>query len=253
MPVGSLSGFGVSKYQDTGIAPLHYADQDATDFAQALLAQKGKMYSDVVLRVLTNDKATKAEIEKQLDWLADAPTVQDVSLLFISGHGVNLQRPGGGKETAAYYFLPFDVQYANDHVFDTGISYSRIIEYISTVNGRKLVFLDTGHSGVMGEHDATGMLNALTRDAHGVVVYSATTGNQDALELAELHHGAFTYAILEAITGKGDAPKFFHGPITPRSLGFWLDTRVSKLTGGRQTPSIVDLSGASFVVFATPS
>ena len=52
---------GVSKYEDKNLA-LQFAAKDARDFSESFLKQKGGLYRDVVLKVLTDEKATKEEI-----------------------------------------------------------------------------------------------------------------------------------------------------------------------------------------------
>ncbi|MBV8336454.1 MAG: hypothetical protein JO358_13630, partial [Alphaproteobacteria bacterium] len=45
-------------------------------------------------------------------------------------------------------------------------------------------------------------------------------------------HGAFSFAVLEALTGKAEV--FHDGVITLASLEYWLAERVKKLTEGHQ-------------------
>ena len=51
--------------------------------------QKGIIYADVVVKMLTDSEATREAIGEGLDWLKGAATQHDVAMIFFSGHGVN--------------------------------------------------------------------------------------------------------------------------------------------------------------------
>ena len=63
--------------------------KDAKDFANVWGKQKGKLYSDVVVKTLTDKEATKDDILDGLDWIQKETTSKDVAMVFIAGHGVN--------------------------------------------------------------------------------------------------------------------------------------------------------------------
>lgn len=244
---------GVKTYKDSIIKeryPLKFADKDAAEFAEALKLQKGKIYTDVIVHTLTNEQATRGDIATELAWLTDTPERTDVSILFMSGHGQNRQKNNTGPLTSEYYFFPHETDFKNDKVPATALSYAEIVKYITNGRAKKLVFLDTCHSGQMGEQDATGMVNSLTRDGEGrrVAVFASSTGNQESIELPSKQHGAFTQAILEALYGKETAPAMFEGAITVKAMSLWLERRVPKLVREAdpnrvQKPSTVDLTG----------
>ena len=56
-----ILAIGVSQYEDKNLT-LEFAAKDANDFAESFLSQKGGLYRDVVVRKLTDGKATKDEI-----------------------------------------------------------------------------------------------------------------------------------------------------------------------------------------------
>lgn len=59
---------GISKYKDSDLQ-LGLAAKDARDFAQNLLSQKGELYQDVVIKLLTDQQATKDDVLDGLEWL----------------------------------------------------------------------------------------------------------------------------------------------------------------------------------------
>ncbi|HRT26885.1 MAG TPA: caspase family protein, partial [Syntrophales bacterium] len=89
---------GVSNYADKSLR-LSFAAKDARDFVTVMDVQKGRLYRDVVVKVMTDEGATKDEILDGLDWLQKETTSKDVAMVFLAGHGVN--DPSG-----VYYYLP---------------------------------------------------------------------------------------------------------------------------------------------------
>ncbi|MBI4823467.1 MAG: caspase family protein [Nitrospirae bacterium] len=132
---------GVSKYEDKDLA-LNFPAKDAVDFANAVTKQKGELYREVVVKVLTDEKATKDNILDGLEWLEQEVTSKDVAMLFIAGHGVN-------DPTGNYYFLPVDAD--SDKLKRTGVVFSEIKTTIASLAGKTIMFVDTCYSGnVMG-------------------------------------------------------------------------------------------------------
>src|ERR1700730_6181897 len=82
-----------------------------------------------------------------------------------------------------------------------------------------------GRRGVVP--DINGMVNDLASAENGVVVFAASTGRESAFEREDWGHGAFSKALIEALTGEADV--FHDGVITVASLEYWLPERVKKL------------------------
>jgi len=221
---------GVSEYQDPALK-LEYPAKDARDFAQAMLAQKGRLYRDVEVKLLTDVKATRDEVVDGLDWLQRQATARDVGMLFLAGHGVN-------DPTGIYYYLPANADV--DKLKRTGVPFSDIRNTLASLTGKALFFVDTCHAGnVMGGRragppDITAVVNELASAENGVVVFASSTGRQYSLESAEWNNGAFTKALVEGVTGKADLRGT--GKITHKMLDFYLAERVKELTSGKQTP-----------------
>jgi len=86
--------------------------------------------------------------------------------------------------------------------------------------------------------DINGVVNDFTSAENGVVVFAASEGREVAYEERSWGHGAFSKALLEALSGKAD---IFPGrrEITVAGLEFWLSDRVKQLTKDRQHPTSV--------------
>ena len=222
---------GVSKYNNPDYN-LNYAAIDATDFAAALELQKGKLYREVVTKVITDDKATKENVLDGLEWIQKQTTSRDVAMVFLSGHGL---RDGTGD----YYYVPanFDLKRTRS----TGILYSEFQKTISDIAGKVLFFVDTCHSGGASgktraiDDDINKVINELSSAENGAVVFSASTGKEYALEDAKWGHGAFTKALLEGLSGKADIQGT--GRVTVAMLDLYLSERVKDLTNGSQHPT----------------
>ena len=221
---------GVSEYALRDIR-LGFAAKDAQDFAAALLKQKGLLYRDVELKLLTDAAATRDEIVDGFDWLRKQVTNRDIGMVFLAGHGVN---DADGK----YYFLP--VNGDPEKLRRTGVAQSEINDVLKALPGKAVFFVDTCHAGNVlgtgrrGVVDASGVVNELASAENGVLVFSSSTGRQYSLENPKWGNGAFTKALVEGINGKADVNKT--GRITHKMLDFYISERVKELTGNQQTP-----------------
>ena len=222
---------GVSRYEDKSLT-LSFAAKDARDFGNVMQEQKGKLYRDVVVKAITDEKATKDEILDGLDWITKETTSKDVAMVFLAGHGVN-------DHIGTYYFLPANAN--TEKLKRTGLVVSDIKNTVASLAGKTVLFVDTCHSGnVMGTRrgvaDITGVVNELVSTENGaVVVFASSTGKQYSLEDPAWNNGAFTKALVEGISGKADYTG--KGKITINMLDLYLSERVKELTKGRQTPT----------------
>ena len=221
---------GVSKYQDKNLT-LEFAAKDAKDFAESFVKQKGGLYHDVVVKTLTDEKATKDGIINGFDWISKETTSKDVAVVFLAGHGIN------GSE-GVYYYLPVNAKI--DILRDTGVPSEEMKNTMASLAGKAILFIDTCHAGnVMGARavapDVTGFINELASAENGAVVFASSTGKQYSFEDSEWGNGAFTKAVVEGVNGKADYTG--KGRITINMLDLYVSERVKELTKGKQTPA----------------
>jgi hypothetical protein len=221
---------GVSKYEDKNLT-LGFAAKDAKDFAESFLKQKDGLYRDVVVKVLTDEKATKDEIIDGFDWISKETTSKDVALVFLAGHGVN---DSGG----VYYYLPVNTDM--EKLRRTGVPFTEMKNTVASLAGKTILFIDTCHAGnIMGARavatDITGVVNELASAENGAVVFASSTGRQYSFEDSNWGNGAFTKAVVEGINGKADYTG--KGKITINMLDLYISERVKELTRGKQTPA----------------
>ncbi len=232
---------GVSKYKNPDYN-LGLAAKDARDFAAVLQKQQGKLYGEVVVKLLTDDNAIKDEVLDGLEWLKQQVTARDVGMMFIAGHGMNDNQ---GK----YFFLPHNAD--PDKLLRTGVAQTDIRDTLNSLAGKAVFFVDTCHAGnalgtsktraVGGSTDA--FVNELSSAENGVVVFTSSTGKQLSQENAAWGNGAFTKAVVEGLSGKADFAK--NGKITHVGLNYYVTERVKELTHGQQSPKAIAPDGVT--------
>jgi WD40 repeat protein len=224
---------GVSRYANQEIN-LKFADKDAGDFVNVMLAQKDLLYRDVVIKKLINEEAIKDEILDGLDWIRKETTSNDVAMVFLAGHGIN-------DQSNHYFFCPHT--FNSERMLRTGVSFNDIKTTVSSIAGKALFFVDTCHSGnslglaPRGLLDINKVINELSSAQNGVVVFSASTGSESSYEDDEWNNGAFTKALVEGLNGEADHRDTRR--ITCAMLNYYIAERVKELTGGQQHPTMI--------------
>jgi len=225
---------GVSDYPDKDLK-LSFAHKDAMDFANALNTQRGGLYRDVKVKLLTDSEATRANILEGLSWLEDEVTARDVGIVFMSGHGKSDRK-------RRFYFVPHDA--VMDKIKSTGVKQSDIHDALTDLPGKVLMFLDACHSGdgiskvrtkgIGGAVDMINIINDLSSAENGLVMFSSSTGRELSVESDDWKNGAFTKAILEGFKGRADYNR--DNAISIAELEVWISDRVKELTDKRQHP-----------------
>jgi uncharacterized caspase-like protein len=121
----------------------------------------------------------------------------DKVILFIAGHGVN--------EGPSYRFLPTDATWMDGALRgSTIVPWQVLQERVEAANGRRLLFVDTCHSGnAYNQRLGNAAYHA------NIIVYTSARFDQEALEDPVQGHGLFTY--VEGLEGKGRVGK--QGPV----------------------------------------
>lgn len=232
LPTLYLLAVGVSKYKDKSYS-LSYPAKDAKDFAEAMKVQKGKLYKDVVMKVHTDESATRDNIMDDLEWIQRQATQQDMVIVFFAGHGIN------DTITGNYYFLPQDANM--EAVKRTMIPGSEIHSTLARLTGTRLLFLDTCHAGNItgtasrGVPDMRQFLQDLKDGGQGLVVMTSSRPGQKSQEHPSWKNGAFTKALVEGVKGKAQRDKL--GFVTFTALDAYITQRVKELTNGTQAPT----------------
>jgi WD40 repeat protein len=236
---------GVGKYKSNQVGALEFPAKDARDFAAAWKAQGGGLYRAVETRVITDTEATREKVSDGLEWLENNATARDVAIVYLSGHGAN-------DRNQVYHFLTHN--FDPDRWRATALPRSELESLLSSLKSKVYLFLDTCASGnVLGgtarsQPDIAGLINELTSAERGVALFAASARFQAALERPEWGNGAFTKAVIEALSGSASeqlspdaqgalASITGAGKVTLSRLDVYLAERVKQLTRGKQTPT----------------
>lgn len=223
-----IVAIGISNYPDTKWK-LQFAAKDAQDFAQFMQKQQNNLYRTIYTNSLIDERATKTEILKALDWLVKNAKSKDVTMIFLSGHGEN-------DANGYYYFLPVHFQLKNLPL--TSVPFADLQKSMSEIQGKVILFIDTCRSGRLGEKkiDIGDSLGKLAKSKNELILFASSSGTQESLEKQEWGNGAFTKALLEGFSGKADF--FQQGHVTVYRLFSYISERVQALSNGKQTPTI---------------
>jgi len=164
---------------------------------------------------------TKNNIEQALKQLNKAKA-NDTSIIFLSGHGMNI-----GKD---YYLIPRDAKYRDSQIDKNSlVSWQKIQNALTNGLGRKILLIDTCHAG-------NAFNPRLLKDSadQNIIVLSATDADNVSIEMEKLGHGVFTYSLLKGLRGKADIFDEDHGKIMFKELDAYISNYVAQLTGNRQ-------------------
>jgi uncharacterized caspase-like protein len=236
-----LLAIGISAYNEEYAKNLRlrYADRDAHDLASAIASTQDGLYAHVDEQVLLDRDATRAGILRGLQTLRselERSAGNDLAVVHFSGHGVMID--------GTLYLLPYETD-ARDAIGikATGLSIDtfkrellKLAEY-----GRVLVLLDACHSGATSLDgasvavDATVLRHELA--AANVTVLTSSGSREPSLESDAWQHGAFTRALLDALSDPSADPDRI-GLINANALAHYVARHVSSLTEGKQTPGM---------------
>lgn len=230
---------GINKYDNPAYA-LNYAVNDAKTFNKAILGGADSLFANVHEYFLKDGAAKKAEVEATFKEIIEKVGPEDVFLFYYAGHGV-MSAEGSG-EPAEFYIVPPDVTnlYGDvEQLKNRAISAQELMEYSRRISATKQLFvLDACQSGgALNTFAKRGVSRekALAQLARSTGTYflTATQDIQYANEVGELKHGIFTYALLEALSGKADGGKQDE-KITVNEIKSYVEDRVPELSQEHQ-------------------
>jgi hypothetical protein len=226
---------GINRYGDSQIQPLAYPVADAQAVADLLRSRAAGLYEVQEIRLLANQDVTPARWREALQSLRaklkDHAKPDDLLVFFLAGHGIV------DDDTRKYYYVGHDFTMADfgRKVYTACISLDDF-RILSDVPCRKIVLLDTCHSGAIQLLRSRGLKTAVRElEADVILTVTASTGEQRAAENAEWQHGVFTRCLLDVLQGQPGASR--GGIVTLDELVRFVKQAVPKLTSGLQTPT----------------
>jgi uncharacterized caspase-like protein len=232
---------GIAQYRDAPAATG--ARRDAEQFATMARTTLGVREAN--MRVAIDERATRSDIEKHLDWLKQNVPANGRIIFYYSGHGA----PEASQGTP--YLLPYDGD--PKAVRATSIPLANVLSTLGESRARDVVaFIDSCFSGAGGRSVLPPGARPLVRVkqtqpvAHMAVV-SAAAGDEIAGPGADGNGGLFTKYLLEGI-GNAQADIDGDNQVSVHEIVEWVGPRVSreaKREGRDQTPSLVLGRGVS--------
>jgi len=182
---------------------LAYTMEDAKDFANLFKTQGqqmgGQLFNEIDIHTITGVAASATAIKEAIERLETKFKTgrigqKDVIVLYLSSHGFldnqrQLRIQGDDYDPGAWR--------------TTSVSYERdIIEVLSEIPCKKLIFIDACHSGG-GEKgtdvDIKYQIEQLNSTLQGVTTMVSSSGGEISYEDDQWQNGAFTEAIVEGL------------------------------------------------------
>ncbi|MEI6521249.1 MAG: caspase family protein, partial [bacterium] len=248
---------GISEY--SGGMKLKFAANDAVSIAKAVKIAGGRFFGQDKIHVITltsnddNNKPTRANIMKALDYFKENAVTGDLVMVYLSGHGVAINDDD-------YCYLTADARSAED-IRDKKLreKYSISSSDLQLLMGRipalkQLLILDTCAAGsaaknLIDKRDISGdQLRAIERlrDRAGFHILMGCAADAKSFEASRYGHGLLTYALLEGLKGAALRDNKY---IDTSKLFNYAADRVPQLArgiGGVQRPIIAVPHGISF-------
>ncbi|MFB3925000.1 MAG: caspase family protein [Syntrophales bacterium] len=196
---------GISKYREKMIPEVKYAARDAEVVARYLENVGGIPRANI--KVLTDDKATKSDIEAHIsDWIPRRTTADSTVFIYYAGHGA----PGPQGRDA--YVVPYEGR--PDYPSQL-YPLQKMYDALNRLPAREVVvMLDSCFSGAKGRSvtgEGTRPVSISIEDpllAGGkIMVIAASTGGQMSSDYDKVRHGLFTYYLLRGMRGEASKDK----------------------------------------------
>jgi hypothetical protein len=218
---------GISKFTDKAIEPLEFAAKDANDFAAVLRDPRYGRFPPDNVTVLTDEKATRANILNEVQRLILLTREEDLVVVYVSSHGSPEQEDQGLKGTG--YIITHDTQIKN--LWVEAVGYQDFTEKLSRIPARrKVTFLDTCYSGIASRRGGKAMtidggIDAKTAkmflSGEGTVVIASSGVNEQSWESETIHNSYFTHFLMAAL--KQPAPE----PLNVKALFDYVSQKVA--------------------------
>jgi hypothetical protein len=226
---------GVGDYKDEKLLPLKMTVKDANDFANVLRSKKGHPFTEVEVKLLCDQEATRGDIFEAMEWMGQEARPNDLCMFFFAGHCYRDERD-------RFFFMPYGGNTKRTYECFSATDFKDAAEKI---NSKFVVFADACYSAGLLEGNrsaaAEHFVEQLRRSKNGMLFYASSAGDTKSKEDPTWGNGAFTKALVEAFNGA--ARKDGDEGLSTRSLDAYLYEAVRKTTDYKQTPVFMNPSG----------
>jgi uncharacterized caspase-like protein len=211
-----LLAIGVNEYQH--ISKLKWAVGDGERVATIFTGRAKGLYDEVAVTRVCDDQASRANILNALQDVVEAARMNDLVVLFYSGHGWR-------TEDDKFYFVCPDAD--AESIREKGISSDDIKGFCKALGAKSakaLLLIDACHSGAMKLDD---LALELGRDEYKVAMMASSRGHQVSWEHEGFGGGAFTQALhLGLFEGQAETVTVKDGIIDTKELGNYVEQAV---------------------------
>jgi tetratricopeptide (TPR) repeat protein len=222
---------GISNYKNLSAEQqLRYAERDAQAMFTILISPEGGNFKVENVHVLTNEKATLANLRRELNtWLPTAAKPDDRVIIYFAGHGFI----SGGKG----YLAPYDLD--KDRIPQTGLPMDELGAAIGAkIQAKwKVLLTDACHSGAISPDDTEALNGRLLNLNKSLFSLTASRAREQSFEHPDLRggHGVFTHYVVLGMEGEADTDG--NGVVTADELAEYVHTQVREYTGAKQNPT----------------
>ncbi len=233
---------GVSKYGNTSIKNLSYADRDAQAFADFLKTSAGGGFQDERIKLLLNEQATLYNVKQALFNFLRQTIDKDLVIIYFAGHGAPEPSNPANNYLLCYDTEPASLATTAFPMWDVNTALTRYIP-----SKRVVVFTDACHSGGITSDIATRGMSAtndnlinqyladLSKTKEGIIVFTASQAGEVSQELVKFGHGVFTHYLLEGMQGNADFNNDY--VVSIGELMDYVEEKVKRQTNGNQHPT----------------
>lgn len=221
---------GINQYKNTRYN-LNYAVADAKGFEEKIKRNCGRIINECKTHYISDTEATKDKIVNTMREIAGTAQAQDMLVFYYAGHGVMSE-----SAKPDFFLVPHDVTqlYGNDAgLAGKGISSTELQNLSVAIKAQKQLFiLDACQSagalqGIAMRGAAEEKAIAQLARSTGTHWLTASGSDQFASEFDKLGHGAFTYVLLNGLSGEAALQ---NGSITVNSLKAYIEAKVPEVT-----------------------
>ena len=225
---GTLYYLGTSGsiFADPNFPTLSYCRRDVMEIGFACRQRARVEAMGFRPVVLSANSIRSISVLERLAELVDTSEPQDTVVLAFATHGVRLQR-------GLYLVTPQTKAHSPQ---GTAVGWPIVAEAIKKMRARRvIVLLDTCHAESFSE-SSTDLLRQAQKDLEdrpGLTVLASTAAGEEAFELDEAQHGAFTHGLLSTLDSQGF-------PLTMTNEYFSrVTSQVAEKTNHLQTPVLL--------------
>lgn len=223
---------GISKYGNPGVPSLNLSAKDAKDFS-AFLSSQRELFKNTHVKLLLNEQATKAELERYLYYELRKAGKNDTIFMFFSGHGsIDPKRPG------EFFFLTYDAD--PDFLESSALNMSGL-KFLNALDCPRVIMVaDACHSGGFSGTKAklaVVPLKTFIKDfssSAGRVIITSSRPEEYSLEQPQLENSVFTHYFLHGL--KGAADESGKGVVSINDAYNYVYNMTKTATGGAQHP-----------------